>query len=111
MHSGIGGGWVGQWLAIFAVIFVIYAGWRITVAIQARRARHDAPAAPANPALARSSPLATLAPGAGDDIVVIAAAAYAIVGRHRIVHIEAADQNQTWAIEGRWLHQTSHRPR
>ena len=46
-----------------------------------------------------------------DDIVVIAAAVYALLGAHRIVHLEAESQAQAWAVEGRWMQQTSHTTR
>jgi hypothetical protein len=46
-----------------------------------------------------------------DDIAVIAAAVYAMVGAHRIVHLEAVRQSGVWAIEGRWMQQTSHHTR
>jgi uncharacterized membrane protein len=44
-----------------------------------------------------------------DDIAVIAAAVYAMWGRHHIVHIDS-HLDHTWASEGRWMHQTSHMP-
>ena len=46
-----------------------------------------------------------------DDIAVIAAAVYAMLGAHRIVHLEAESQGQAWAVEGRWMQQTSHTTR
>jgi len=45
------------------------------------------------------------------DIVVIAAAVYAVLGAHRIVHLEAESQGQAWAVEGRWMQQTCHTTR
>jgi hypothetical protein len=47
---------------------------------------------------------------ANDDIAVIASAVYAMLGSHRIVHIEDASKGHLWAAEGRWMHQTSHNP-
>lgn len=48
---------------------------------------------------------------ANDDLAAITAAIYAVVSTpHRIVHIENGGKAQTWAAEGRWMHQTSHRP-
>ena len=106
-------GLVGNWLAIFGVISLIYFGWRITIAFQKRRSARapDEPATTSLPAPTAAASTATPAATLADDIVVIAAAAYAMIGEHRIVHIEAASQNQAWAAEGRWLQQTSHRPR
>ena len=43
------------------------------------------------------------------DIPVIAAAVYAMIGAHHIVHIEDHHAGLTWTSEGRWMHQTSHR--
>lgn len=50
-------------------------------------------------------------PANDDDVAAITAAVYAVMeAPHRIVHIENGSQAQTWAAEGRWMHQTSHRP-
>ncbi len=43
-----------------------------------------------------------------DDIAVIAAAVYAAMGGHRIVHIESKDRGFSWKAEGRALHHASH---
>ena len=48
---------------------------------------------------------------ANDDVAVIAAAVYAMIGSGRIVHIENTSSGQHWTAEGRWLHQNSHRTR
>jgi len=50
-------------------------------------------------------------PGLGDDLPVIAAAVAALLDSHHIVHIEEVPHGQVWSAQGRWLHQTSHRPR
>ena len=42
------------------------------------------------------------------DIAAITAAIYAVMGAHRIVHIERADRGHTWTGEGRVAHHTSH---
>ena len=42
------------------------------------------------------------------DIPAIAAAVYAIMGAHRIVHIEGVRARGSWIQEGRMIHQTSH---
>ena len=46
-----------------------------------------------------------------DDIAVIAAAVHVMLDSYRIVRIESAAAGVTWSAEGRWMHQTSHRPR
>jgi hypothetical protein len=62
------------------------------------------------PAAAPSPPRQATAPDQRDgDIPAIAAAVYAIMGAHRIVHIEDHHAGLTWTSEGRWMHQTSHR--
>lgn len=43
-------------------------------------------------------------------VAAIAAAIGAIGGAHKIVHISVAGAASVWAAEGRWMHQTSHRP-
>ena len=57
-------------------------------------------------------PPATVASGETDtgrsDIAAITAAVYAVVGAHRIVHIERADRARTWTAEGRAAHHASH---
>lgn len=42
------------------------------------------------------------------DIPAIAAAVYAMLGMHKIVHIEATGRGRSWTGEGRIIHQTSH---
>lgn len=42
------------------------------------------------------------------DIPAIAAAVYAVLGAHRIVHIESRGHGAGWAAEGRLAHHTSH---
>jgi hypothetical protein len=57
-----------------------------------------------------AGPEATAAPAANDDIPVIAAAIFAMLQSHRIVHIEDAHRGVIWTAEGRWMQQTSHNP-
>jgi hypothetical protein len=42
------------------------------------------------------------------DIPAIAAAVYAVLGAHRIVHIESRGHGVGWTAEGRLAHHTSH---
>jgi hypothetical protein len=113
MHENmIGGAMLTNWLAIVGVISLIYWAWRIFAAFQHRgsggQQAAGAPAARA-PVLAPAQPV-QLAPPA-EDIAVIAAAVYAMLGAHRIVHLEAIGPDRIWAAEGRWRQQTSHTPR
>jgi hypothetical protein len=110
MHDTmIGGPVLTNWLAIVGVLSLMYWGFRIAVALRPRRARTEAeaPDAPA-PARLPESPIHSA--GTDHDIVVIAAAVHAMMGAHRIVRLESTQTGQTWAAEGRWMHQTSHRP-
>lgn len=45
-----------------------------------------------------------------NDIAVIAAAVYAMLGAHRIVRIQPSISGTSWAAQGRMIHHTSHRP-
>ena len=43
-----------------------------------------------------------------EHLVAISAAAYSMLGRHRVVHIEAAGRGLAWTAEGRAVHHASH---
>jgi predicted histidine transporter YuiF (NhaC family) len=45
---------------------------------------------------------------AQDDIAVIAAAVYTILGAHRIVHIENGERGHSWTAAARASHHSSH---
>lgn len=66
-----------------------------------------AAAQPATPA-----PPAAIAPGAipAHHLVAIAAAAYAMVGPHRVLHIGHTASGRGWSSEGRMAQHTSHLP-
>lgn len=106
MHEPLIGGTLGNWLANIGLVSLIYWAWRIVAALRRRgRAGQTAEGVPAPPV--QSAAL----PAAADDIAVIAAAAFAMVGAHRIIHLDATGQDQAWTVEGRWMQQTSHTPR
>jgi len=48
---------------------------------------------------------------ANDHIIAIAAAVHAMMGAHRIVHIEPAPRGTGWVAEGRAAHHASHAAR
>lgn len=98
-----------NWLAIVGIISLMYWGWRIVATVQLR-IRKSRPADPASPAPVLETSFVPASGGFPEDIVVIAAAVHAMMGAHRIVHLESTRTGQTWAAEGRWMHQTSHRP-
>ena len=48
---------------------------------------------------------------AADHVAAIAAAVYAALGAHRVIRIEPVGGHEAgWAVQGRWLHQTSRTP-
>jgi hypothetical protein len=120
MHEPmIGGGMLTNWLAIAGLISLMYWAWRMFAAFQHRAGGTQAvprmPEAVATAAalVARSvahPPLEGPGPGAPlEDIAAIAAAVTAMLGAHRIIHLEAVGPGH-WAFEGRWAQQTSHNP-
>jgi hypothetical protein len=108
--------WLG---AIIAVVVlwqaVVYLGrflsWveRSEIARQKAEAKEEAQRKQA--ASRAAAPVARVpAPdGVPADHIVAIAAAVAAYG-FRVVHIEDAATGHAWAAEGRWMHQTSHRP-
>jgi hypothetical protein len=117
MHeSTIANGPIGNWLAIIGVISLIYWGWRICAAFLGRSPGKQSAAAasvpaPAGGGVASAGLAEPEAAAPEDDIVVIAAAVYALTGAHRIVRLEPESPAQAWALEGRWMQQTSHTTR
>lgn len=93
-----------NWLANIGVISLIYWGWCI-VRAGARRFRSDPDKKPSS----QIQPAMADAPA--HDIVAIAAAVHAVMGAHRIIHLQPVAADTNWAAEGRWLLQTSHKPR
>ena len=74
---------------------------------EAERAK-DASEKPPRRARRRCVPRRTRRRSRHDHIAAIAAAVAAY--GYRVVHIADAASGHAWASEGRWLHQTSHRP-
>jgi hypothetical protein len=95
------GGPIGNWLAIVGVISLLYWAWRIVMVLQSR--------VRAGPVMA-AQPVAQ-AVEQDDDIVVIAAAVFAVTNARRVVQITPVSPNQNWVSEGRWAQQSSHSPR
>jgi hypothetical protein len=108
----IGGSVLTNWLGILGLIVLMYLAWRVISAFQRRGSLHQkAAAAPSasDPVLA-PAPLGPLALP-NEDIAVVAAAVYAMLGARRIVHLEPVLPGRAWETEGRWAQQTSHTPR
>jgi hypothetical protein len=108
MHEPLFGGPVGDWLAVFGVVGILYLAWRLLAALI--RFAQETPTEAQAPV-----PAAAATRGPADDPIlsdlpVIAAAVAAMLDTHRIVHIEEIPHGQVWSAQGRWLHQTSHKP-
>lgn len=70
-------------------------------------------AATAAPATAKPAPARGPVVEAGipaHHVVAIAAAAHAMLGAHRILHIGAASSGRLWSTEGRMAQHSSHHP-
>jgi hypothetical protein len=81
----------------------------IVVLLNVLERKPAAALAPAAPAPAPSWPAAAKAQEiAADHLAAIGAAVYAVVGAHRIVHIDAAREGSGWSAEGRLAHHASH---
>lgn len=79
--------------AVLIKLIVVALAW-------ADRPQPQAAASPASPAVEDGIP--------AHHLVAIAAAAHAMFGAHRIVHIGAARSGAGWAAEGRFAHHGSH---
>ncbi|OIQ98364.1 hypothetical protein GALL_196420 [mine drainage metagenome] len=101
-------------LAVIGAVTLLYAVVRVLAAIASwAQSMPDPGAGEDRPPAARAGaprPVPASMPALDADIVVIAAAVAATLGAGRIVHIEDPNTGHAWSAEGRWLHQTSHRP-
>ena len=110
---------LNNWLAIVGLLSLMYWAWRVFAMIRRRshgitvgapRGRHDRGRGGDGRADRRAPPVEAPGPGAPlEDIAAIAAAVTAMLGAHRIIHLEAVGPGH-WAFEGRWAQQTSHNP-
>jgi hypothetical protein len=108
IYDRVTGGTIGNWLAIIGLLSLMYWAWLIVAALQRRKAAPSAAIASATPPATR--PVVETGPPA-DDIAVIAAAVQAVLGARRLVRIAPDGGDSHWASEGRWMQQTSHKPR
>lgn len=105
---------IGGITCLYGAIRVVgaFLGWVERSEIE-RQARETAAAVPAF-AKAKAKTKVGAPPPAGDDIppdhLAAIAAAVTMLGDHRVVLIQDNAGGQAWTSEGRWLHQTSHRP-
>jgi hypothetical protein len=104
MYEPLFPGPLGDWLAGIGIVSCLY--WVVRLLVALVRYAQNSPAGAGTPAIAP----AAAPPGLAEDLPVIAAAVAAMLDSHRIVHIEEFPHGQVWSAQGRWLHQTSHRP-
>lgn len=94
----------GLAIVISLLVAVVVRG--VVSALSVLEKKTDAPASPAISIIVSKSN--------DDHIVAISAAVWAMIGPHRIVHIESTGRGQIWTAEGRFAHHASHdmeRPR
>jgi hypothetical protein len=100
-------------VAVVAVIVAVIAlrllGRFLSWIERAEIARQQAEAADARKKKNAAAPAPAVEAGVPADHVAAIAAALACYG-YRVVHIADAAGGKAWAAEGRWIHQTSHRP-
>ena len=92
------------WIYGLAIIVSLGVAVVIKVIVVTLNILERKPAAPSQPVAIPPAPFAVEA----DHIAVIAAAVHAMIGAHRVVHIEAAPHHSGWAAEGRQVHHASH---
>ena len=94
---------------VVAVIALRLLGRFLSWIERAEIARQQAEAAELLRKKIAAKPAPAAETGVPADHVVAIAAAVASYG-YRVVHIADATGGKAWAAEGRWIHQTSHRP-
>ena len=103
---------IGDMFVIYGIVIVVSmlvaAVIRGIVIVLSRQAERDAAKAPAKPAPV-AQPV-TIAGVPQEHLAAIAAAVGAMLGAHRIVHIETANRGYGWTAEVRTVHHTSHTP-
>lgn len=103
---------IGDMFVIYGIVIVV----SMLVALVIRgivlvlsRQAQDTVKAPVKPVPTAQPTIAGGVPQ--EHIAAIAAAVAAMMGAHRIVHIEAASRGFGWTAEARTVHHTSHAPR
>lgn len=102
---------IGDMFVIYGIVIVISMLVAVVirgiVLVLSRQAKQEVAKAPAKPAIAQP----VIAGIPQEHLAVITAAVAAMMGAHRIVHIEAASRGFGWTAEARTVHHTSHAPR
>ncbi|MBL8539319.1 MAG: hypothetical protein JNK68_02990 [Betaproteobacteria bacterium] len=92
------------WIYGLAIVVSLAVAVVIKLIVVILGALERKPAAAPKPAAAVPAPALDVV---ADHVAAISAAVYAMLGAHRIVHIE--EQRQAgWVVEGRLAHHTSH---
>jgi len=104
---------IGDMLVIYGIVIIISMLVAVVirgiVLVLSRQAERDAAKAPAKPApVAQPAAIASGVPQ--EHLAAIVAAVAAMLGAHRIVHIETANRGYGWTAEARTVHHTSHTP-
>jgi len=104
---------IGDIFVIYGIVIVVSMLVALVirgiVIVLSRQATQPETKAPAKPAPA---PAASVIAGIPQEhLAVITAAVAAMMGAHRIVHIEMAGRGIGWTAEARTVHHTSHAPR
>ncbi len=106
---------IGDMFIIYGIVIVI--SMLVAVVIRgivwalSRQAKQEATKALAKPAPALAAAQPVIAGIPQEHLAVITAAVAAMMGAHRIVHIEMAGRGFGWTAEARTVHHTSHAPR
>lgn len=103
---------IGDMLVIYGIVIVISMLVAAIIRGIVWALSRQAEGAPA-PTLAKA-PAAPQLVSAGipqEHLAVITAAVAAMMGAHRIIHIEAPRRGFSWTSEARTVHHTSHAPR
>ncbi len=105
---------IGDMFVIYGIVIVVsmlvaLVIRGIVLVLSRQAAQQGAVKAPVKPVPAAQPTIAGGVPQ--EHIAAIAAAVAAMMGAHRIVHIEAASRGFGWTAEARTVHHTSHAPR
>ena len=103
---------IGDMLVIYGIVIVISMLVAVLirgiVLVLSRQAKQEETKTLAKPAPAAQPALVGIPQ---EHLAVITAAVAAMMGAHRIVHIEMASRGFGWTAEARTVHHTSHAPR
>ena len=94
-------------MAVIAMLSAVMVKGIVTVLHRAQRKR----TAPAAPPTAVSISVAAAVDETAAHVAAIAAAVYAHIGPHRLVHIHEVPRGPGWTAIGRIAHHASHAPR